>query len=276
VLWILGSYGPLPKQMSWRSREVESRIRQSQELLLPVRARPEIGFFGMLGVLPALIGVRDNPNGRKLVEVVPAPLYSRWLTLKARYLAGDDTVEKWRPIFAAQRLYTRAIEKSGLVPANAVRDAVDGMARQSGLRVVTPMLKVDIGKPRAAIKELKSSPLNDVDCFGKTLERLETDLDLMRTRANAWSVGDIPALRRMTHVDQAGVCIDAVLSSQLAQERGLARVPGEMAAAWLSEAESALKANASTFALLPMDDLLKSDGYLARLRERGYTVAEPQ
>jgi hypothetical protein len=275
VLWILGSYGPLPRQMIWRSSEVELRIKQSQELLLPPRARPELGFFGMLGVLPSLIGVRDNPDGRKLVEVVPAPLYSRWRTLKARYLPGDDTVEKWRPIFAAQRLYARATEKSGLVPANTIRDVADDMARKSGLRVVTPMLKVDIGKPRAAIRELKSSPLNDVECFGETLERLETDLDLMRTRANAWSVGDIPTLRRMTHVDQAGACIDAVLSSQLAQERGLQRVPEQMADAWLSEAVSALKVNASTFALLPMDELLKSDGQLARLRARGYTVEEP-
>lgn len=210
------------------------------------------------------------------MDTLPAALYARWLTLKGRYLPGDETVEKWRPIFAAQRLYTKAVEKSGLVPANAIRDAVEDVARRSGVRIVTPMLKVDIGKPRAAIKELKTSPLNDIDCFGKTLDRLETDLDLMRARANAWSVGDIPALRRMTHVDQAGACIDAVLSSQIAQERGLQRVPEQLADAWLSEAESALKANASTFALLPMDDLLKSDGYLSRLRARGYTVEEPR
>jgi hypothetical protein len=276
VLWVLGTYGPLPKQMTWRSREVETRLRQSQELLLPVRARPELGFFGMLGVLPSLIGVRDNPNGRKLVDMLPQPLYTRWLALKAQYMPGDETVEKWRPIFAAQRLYGKAVEKAGLVSARSIRDAVEDMARKDGVKVVMPTLKVDIGKPRAAIKELKSSPINDVDCFGKTLDRLETDLDLMRARANAWSTGDIAAMRRMTHIDQAGACIDAVMSSQIAQERGLQRVPEEIADAWITEAESALKANNSTFALLSMDELLKSDGQLARLRARGYTVEEPQ
>ena len=35
VLWILGSYGPLPKKMQWRSTELETVLRESQEVIGP-------------------------------------------------------------------------------------------------------------------------------------------------------------------------------------------------------------------------------------------------
>ncbi len=37
VLWILGSYGPLPKKMQWRSTELEAVLRESQEVIGPRR-----------------------------------------------------------------------------------------------------------------------------------------------------------------------------------------------------------------------------------------------
>ena len=46
--------------------------------------------------------------------------------------------------------------------------------------------------------------------------------------------------------------------------------------AWLSAAEQALRDNASTFAILPMDELLRSDRRLAMLQSRGYTVEPPE
>jgi hypothetical protein len=116
VLWILGSYAPLPKKMKWRSRELESVMDQSQELLAPPDVDAKIGPLGGLTLLPTLVGVRNNPNGERLEEVVPAELYERWRPLKARYIGRDDDVEKWRPIFAAQELYLKALRQSGSSP----------------------------------------------------------------------------------------------------------------------------------------------------------------
>ena len=46
-------------------------------------------------------------------------------------------------------------------------------------------------------------------------------------------------------------------------------------ALWLENADRALSDNDSTFAILPLKDLLRPDGPLSRLRERGYEVLEP-
>lgn len=44
---------------------------------------------------------------------------------------------------------------------------------------------------------------------------------------------------------------------------------------WLRMAEAALAANATTFAVLPLEDLVAPDGYVARLRAPGYEIDAP-
>jgi hypothetical protein len=275
VLWILGSYAPLPKKMKWRSRELESVMDESQELLAPPDVDAKVGPLGGLTLLPSLVGVRNNPNGARLEEVVPAELYERWRPLKARYIGRDDAVEKWRPIFAAQELYLKALRRAGLEPYGVVWPVVEKLARRHKLEVTTPRIEVEIDKPRAAIKEFKRSPLADVECFERTIERLESDLDLMRVRANAWATGDVTRLRDLSHVDQASACVAVVMNSQLVRERGWNELPARAAAAWLAAAEDALARNTSTVAVLSVDRLLAPEGYLAMLRARGFTVEEP-
>jgi hypothetical protein len=45
---------------------------------------------------------------------------------------------------------------------------------------------------------------------------------------------------------------------------------------WLDAAQTALTRNRTTFAVLSIRNVLSADGYLAKLREKGYTVEEPQ
>jgi hypothetical protein len=275
VLWILGNYSPLPKKMQWRSREVEAVLARSQELLSPPGIDAKVGPLGGITLLPSLIGAKRNPGKAMLRETVPADLYGRWLPLKERYLRGDDDPEQWRPIFAAQALYLAALKQRGLVPYEGVWPDVERLARKARVRVITPELQVKVDKPRAAIREFKSMPLPDVECFARTIQRLESDMDLMRARANAWSVGDVETLRRLAPVARASACIGAVLESNLARERGYSDMPQRLKEAWVEAAELALARNASTLAVLPVEEILKPDGYVARLQARGYVVTEP-
>jgi hypothetical protein len=275
VLWILGTHGPLPKKLEWRSRELESALAASQEVIAPVAMDAKVGPLGGITLLPSLIGIRDNPDDLALVDVVPADLYARWLPLKERYIGRDRDVEGWRPIFAAQKLYESALRKSGLERSGVVWPAVEKLARKSKVRITEPEVEVKVDKPRAAIKEFKQTPLDDLQCFAKTIERLESDLDLMRERANAWAMGDVKRLRQLTYVDNASACISAVLESRFMQERGAAQWPELRAAAWVAAAERALAANSSTVAVLSIDQILKPDGYVSRLRAKGYVVEDP-
>jgi hypothetical protein len=65
------------------------------------------------------------------------------------------------------------------------------------------------------------------------------------------------------------------MRAQVLRQRGLTELPERLMAAWLAEAERSLASNASTVAVLPMRDILRPDGYLARLRATGYVVDEP-
>jgi len=244
-------------------------------VLAPVSVDASAGPLGGITLLPSLIGVRNNPGGRRLQEVVPADLYARWLPLKARYLGRDDSAEGWRPIFAAQELYRAALKDKALVPYDGIWPAVERLARKARVPIVEPTLELKVEKARASIKEFKRTPLDDVECFARTLRRLESDLDLMRERANAWAVGDIPRLKQLAPVERASACIGVVLESSFMQERGYSDVLTRARSAWVAAAEQALATHRSALAVISIDEILKPDGYVAELRKKGYGVEEP-
>jgi hypothetical protein len=275
VLWILGTHGPLPKKMQWRSTELEAALAESQQLIGPVAMRADVGPLGGVTLLPSLIGLRKNPGGERLQEVVPAELYARWLPLKERYIGRDDDVEKWRPIFAAQQLYQKALRKSGFEPYGVIWPSVEKLAKQANVKITTPEVTVKVEKPRTAIKDFKRAPLSDVDCFARTIERLESDLDLMRVRANAWATGNVGKLRELTHVDNASACIAVVMNAQVMQDRGYTDWPERRAAAWVEAVDEAFASNVSSVAVLSIEQILRPDGYAARLRDKGYLVEDP-
>ncbi|MBK7904297.1 MAG: TraB/GumN family protein [Proteobacteria bacterium] len=275
VLWILGNHSPLPKRMTWRSAELAEVLAVSQAVLAPVSVSASAGPLGGITLLPSLIGVRSNPDDKRLQEVVPADLYARWLPLKARYLGKDAGVEDWRPIFAAQELYRAALKKNDLVPYDGVWPAVEKLARKARVPITVPAIELKVVKARAAIKEFKSTPFADVECFSRTLQRLESDLDLMRERANAWAVGDVARLRQLAPIERASACIGVMLESSFMQQRGFGDVLERARNAWLTAAEKSLASNESTVAVLSVDEILKPDGYVAQLKNRGYVVADP-
>jgi len=137
-LWIMGQYRTLPKEMQWRSTELEAVIAGSQELLAEPDIDAEIGAFAGLGALPSLIGVRNNPDGRRLEELMPIQLYARWLELKAEYLGYHPDVERWRPIFAAFELYRKAVDAAGLTYSPVVWSVAKKSAKKHRVRSPRP------------------------------------------------------------------------------------------------------------------------------------------
>ena len=277
VLWILGTLTPLPRDMTWNSRRVEAVVAGAQEVVEGPEAelKSDAGFFGTLFVLPSLIGVRNNPDDRKLKDVVPPELYARWAALKQKYMGGSSRVESWRPIFAALELYDAAIRRAHLTDKPVAQKAVESAARHAGVKVTTPKVAVTVDSPRAAVKEFKANALDDTDCFGKTLDRIDTDLATMTARANAWATGDLDALRKLPYTDQMTVCQTALSEGQFTHTRGLGGISARAHQAWLDAATTALEKNKVTFAMLPIARLLQPDVYLSRLRALGYTVEEP-
>jgi uncharacterized protein YbaP (TraB family) len=277
VLWIMGTQSPLPKKMDWVSRQVEKTIAQSDEVLFEtsVSVSTDRGMFGNMMLIPSLYGARKNPDDAELKDVLSPELYKRWSVLKAKYIGIDKGIEKWRPIFAAQELYDSAIKKSGLSSENIVRPIVEDAAKEYKKKIIRPKIEVKIEKPKEAIKEFSKSSLADIECFSKTMDRLETDLNAMIERGNAWAIGDVEGLKKLSFTDQNQSCISALTNAATAQKRGFSDIRQRAMAAWLSAADTALTTNKSTFAILPMGDMLKPTGLLASLRAKGYQIEEP-
>ncbi len=274
-LWILATLEPLPKKMVWRSTAVEARIAASQVVIAPPTVTTDIGFFRGVTLLPALLRARRSPDGRTLEESLPHALYMRWLALRVKYLGNGAGDERLRPMIAALDLYMHALDESGLTVDDTVWEIVAQTARKHAVPILPVTLKLSIEDPRASIRELGQIPREaEIGCLDKTMERLETDLAPMRQRANLWALGDVGGLKAQRYPDADIACLDAVLSvpqlrNQL--EQGKAQIDN----AWLAAAERALATNASSFAVLPITELLEPDGWLDRLRAHGGVVHDP-
>lgn len=275
VLWIFGDYSPLPIQMQWRSHEVEAAIAASQEYLAPPAASAQVGYLKGALLLPSLIGVKKIPDGASLREVLPPEVYARWQPMKEKYLPGND--ERERPVFIAGELFGAALKQAGLTNKTGVRMRVEKIVDERKLKVTKSTIHLPMDNVRQMVKDFKKAPVEDVDCLNSTILRLETDIDAMRVRANAWGKGDIDAIRKLDFVDQEESCRDAVFNSAaVRKDPAFQSIGPRLKALWLSAAESALARNASTFALLPLKEIFDPEGVVAALVEKGYKVEQPE
>jgi hypothetical protein len=277
VMWVFGTYAPLPQKMEWDSARVERLVAKSQEVLTRPGARMEVGFFRGLTLLPTAIGIDKNPDGATLRDVLPADVYARWQVLKGKYIGDNDSIERRRPIFVADTLLGAGIGKSGLTQNTGVEELIEKAAKRDKVKITSTTLSMEVDDPRGLMKEFKKSQVEDVACFTKTLERLEGDIDAMRVRANAWANGNIAEISSLDYAERDKACNDAIFNSEFAKHSpAFQHLPERIRANWVKLAEKALADNASTFALLPMKDVVGPASYLADLQAKGYTVESPK
>lgn len=278
TLYVLGVQSPLPAGMEWQPGKTLSVIRRADAAIAPpaFSIGTKVGFFAKLALVPSLFKVRANPDGKLLKDVVPAPLYARWLALKPRYLGRDGSVEKWRPIFAALTLYEAGIKKSGLTNRSLVEPVVAKALKQRGITPMSSTVSALIADPKGALRDFRASQVADLACFDKTLERLESDLGHMRQRANAWATGDVAAIRSLPTNDQMGACMRALTESSLGRKFGLDDMNAQARRKWLDNADTALRTHRVTFASLPMTYVIGPDNFIAALAAKGYQVEAPR
>ena len=271
VMWVLGTISPLPRKMTWQADAVTTVLQETQEVL---PAWPSIGVganpFTALRLYFTWRKIQKSPDHMKLQEQLPPDLYARFSALKARYAPRDSKLEELRPMLAGGKLLDDVLDVSGLTMRNEVQQTVLKLASKQGVKVHQTRMKVD--DPVNVLKDLGETPKqSEIACLAAIVSRLETDLGPMQARARAWALGDVNALRSLPHsVDDRIACLAAVSNS--ARIRNLVvRAQDD----WMIEAEDALTRNKTTLAVQSMDRLLGTDGILAALRAKGYTVEGP-
>ena len=309
VMWVLGSFDALPDSLVWKTKEVEARIAESQEVLYPgwPRVGLSIGSFQALTLVPAAFKAAKNPDGTKLKDVLSPEAYATWLRLKQKYLGKDDDIEKYRPMIAAEKLDNAIGKKYAMKglrmwPANAV---VEKAAKKHGVRInrlPDVVHNIEIEKPRSILKATRNLDLAEGECVGRNFARIEQAdaKGLFRydvAAANAWATGDVKAMRAKWDVsppaelqreDCETVAMIAALSDAelpaevrrgfdlVKQQQELLKQAGaEAEKNWLDAAEAALARNESTFAVLPVNLMFNKWVYLGKLAGKGYLVEAP-
>ena len=276
VMWVLGLASPVPKNMQWKSAEVESRMAASQAVLkLPSL---EIGVrtsFYRSSMMPSPRELENNPNQQSLQDVLTPELYQHWLVLKDRYLGDNHRVERMRPILAGRELYEAALRHYGLVDEYDLENIVYKTASRDGVAGVNTSYRLLLKDPREAVRSLNDKSMNDQRCLGQVMDAIDQGLAQTTARANAWATGDIDTLRSILSQAQQDSCLSTLDGSQFAMALGIDDIESRVRKNWIDSAEHALDKNKQTFAVLPMHELLSPDGYLSTLQADGYNVKAP-
>ncbi len=276
-LYILGTLSPLAANIQLASSGIDAVISRSQEVIRApsLSVGSDTSKFRLLLLVPSLIGIRNNPDRKTLKDVMPPTLYARWEPFKQRFLPGDDKVEKMRPMFAANELYRAAIKRSGMSNKDPSAALVTAAIEKHHPSVSVVKLELKIKDPKSVIRQMKTARFDDLACMQRTLDQLGVDMEVLRMRSNAWATGDIATLNANPVPSNYQACLDAVTESAMGQQIGMGDAQARVRTMWLAKAEQALAKNTTTFAILPISEILEAGGSLDALRRKGYTVLAP-
>lgn len=276
VMWVLGLTSPVPKNMRWKSTEVESKIAASQTVLkspsLKIGVHTSFYFSSMM---PQVSQMRNNPGDETLHDVLAPELYQYWQEQKAKYLSGNQTVERMRPIWAGRELYEAALKHYGLVDQYGLEHTIYKVAKHDGVSIVDTSYQLMLKDPGNTVNVLSEKSMNDQRCLRQVLDALDHGLVQATLRANAWATGDIDTLRTIFSQVQQDACLSTIDESQFAKALGIDDIGDRVEKSWIAAAEHALDQNHQTVAVLPMHELLAPNGYLSVLQSDGYNVQAP-
>jgi TraB/PrgY/gumN family len=102
-LWILGSMSPLPKGITWRSKQLEQTLDSANQVVVP---KPfEIGIARVLWLLITERDLLMVRGGKRLKDVMPPELHARFALQRAKYTT--DSVLSLPPPFCSKLRSTR-------------------------------------------------------------------------------------------------------------------------------------------------------------------------
>ena len=264
-LWILGSLSPLPKGITWRSRQVEQVLGTTTQVLV---AKPlDIGIARILWLLiterhQLLVG-----GGKRLKDVMPANLYARFAQQRAQFTDDPKKWERFRPIIAAAFLQREAFHHAGLSTRVDLGAAVRVLAKKHHVRIE----EIKIAGVSDVMEALKTMPpATENACVEASLATTERDLPRLLDRAQAWANGNVERIKNLPEPPEVDAC-RAALDAGV----GKADLIALASRAWLGAMEKYLRGDGVTLAVVNIDLLLGNGGLLDELRARGYEVDAP-
>jgi uncharacterized protein YbaP (TraB family) len=264
-VWILGSISPLPRDITWRSTQVERLLASTHQVLVP---KPfEIGIVRILWLLITERSVLMVRGGKHIKDVMPPDLYARFAKDRARFTNDAGKWERFRPIIASAFLEREAFHSVGLSARLDLGAALRALAKKQNVHVE----EVKIAGVGDILEALKSMPpATENTCVQASLATVEKDLPRLMDRARAWSTGNVERIESLPEPAEVAACLAALDSGAAAGD-----LVGRVRSAWLEAMEKYLQAGGTTLAVVNMDLLLGHGGLLEVLRAQGYEVEGP-
>lgn len=264
-VWLLGSLSPLPRDITWRSKQVESVLESTSQVL--VQKPIEISVPRILWMLIADRKYLMVGGGKKLKDVLPPDLHARFAAQRSKVADDADKWERYRPIIAAAFLQQAAFHQVNLSMRLDLGAALRILAKKHGVRVE----EVKVAGVSDMLEALKTmQPETERICVEASLTTLESGLPRLVERAQAWTSGNVERIANMPELKAVDACRNALDAGQ-----GAVDVIGRIRQTWLENIEKYLRSPGTTIAVVNLDLMLERGGLLDQLRAKGYEIDAP-
>jgi uncharacterized protein YbaP (TraB family) len=264
-LWIMGSMSPLPKGITWRSKQLEDVLATTNEVV--VQKPFDIGIARVLWLLITEHSLLMVGGGKRLKDVMAPDLYARFAAQRTKYSDEANKWERFRPLIAAAFLQQAAFHSVGLSTRLDLGAAVRLLAKKHGVRLE----ELKIAGVRDVVDALKTMPAaTEAACVDASLVTVEKDLPRLVERAQAWATGNIERIDRLREPPEVDVCRAA-----LDKGAGASDLIAQIRHTWLVNMDEHLRSGGVTVAVVNMDMLLEKGGLLDELRAKGYEIQAP-
>jgi hypothetical protein len=277
-VWILGTFPLLPEGMKFNASGIESRIAQSDVVLGPpgLVVGADIGLFRGLTLWPSIHRAKFNPDNKSLRDVLSAATYAKWKVARARFLGGDDDVDRLRPMYAAYELFKAAKEQAHASMDSAADPVIERAARRQNVPRADARYRLAIREPKDAVKRFNVSGTDDISCLEDTLDRIEPFVQTAAVRGDAWASGDLTRLSEFSNSgSELNFCWARLTNQAIGVQQGFADIDREMDARWLGELQTVLASHDTVFTTLAVKELIGSTGLAAALQRDGFQVKAP-
>ena len=264
-VWILGSVSPLPRDITWRSKQVENVLESTSQVL--VQKPIEISIPRILWMLIADRKFLMVGGGKRLKDVLPPELYARFAAQRSKLDEPLDKWERYRPIVAAAFLQQAAFHPVNLSLRLDLGAALRNLAEKHGVRVE----EIKVAGASDMLEALKTMPAaTERTCVEASLTTIESGLPRLVERAQAWAEGNVERIENLAQLKEVDAC-----RSALDAGKGAADVISHIRQTWLENIEKYLRSAGTTIAVINLDMLLERGGLLDELRKDGYEIEGP-
>jgi uncharacterized protein YbaP (TraB family) len=264
-VWILGSISPLPRDITWRAKQVEEVMQSTSQVL--VQKPLELSIPRVLWMLIADRKYLMVGGGKRLKDVMPPDLHARFAEQRGKVGEDADKWEHYRPIIATAFLQQAAFHKVNLSMRLDLGAALRKLAQKHGVRIE----EIKVAGASDMLEALKTMPpATESLCVEASLHTIESGLPRLMQRAQAWADGNVERIENLPELKEVDACRNALDAG-----KGASDVIGRIRETWLRTIDKYLRSDGTTIAVINLDLLLERGGLLDQLRAKGYEVDAP-